>query len=369
MATLCHMIFLLLLMLANVNGTPATESFTDVVSLSGQEVGPSSKGPKGGTKLEEVATYAELKHDQSRPLPDSFTVCSSIMTASYWSYYTLTFFNILDNHGNQALAPFLSSAHGSVESYLGIGLSKRNSPLQHGKSPLVFPNQWISSCLAINSTSQLILWVVDGVLALTMSTADVPNLTMIPKNLTGKILLGAKSYGGNWDVTRNKVTNLNIFSSQLSVTRMKSMTRSRLCHEEGDHLAWRDMEWVLHGEAQLETFEKEEVCERAPWANLFHTPFVDMEACMHHCENLGTRAPSVATSEDWNRLKKFMKEKVFDKGLDSLPIWLPIQDRDREGEWRDFYTGCKTNHNHQHHHLLCREIDTELHPTMDWGKT
>ena len=82
-------------MLANVNGTPATESFTDVVSLSGQEVGPSSKGPKGGTKLEEVATYAELKHDQSRPLPDSFTVCSSIMTASYWSYYTLTFFNIL----------------------------------------------------------------------------------------------------------------------------------------------------------------------------------------------------------------------------------------------------------------------------------
>ena len=244
MATLCHMTFVLLLMLANVNGTPATESFTDVVSLSGQDIGPSSKGKRGGTKLEEVATYAELKHDPSPPLPDSFTLCSSIMTASYWSHYTLTFFNILDNLGNQALAPFLSSAHGSVESYLGIGLSKRNSPLQHNKSPPVFPNQWISSCLAINSTSQLIFCVVDGVLALTMPTADVPNLTMIPKNLTGKILLGAKSYGGNWDVTRKKVTNLNIFSTPLSVTRMKSMTRSRLCHEEGDHLAWRDMEWV-----------------------------------------------------------------------------------------------------------------------------
>ena len=101
MATLCHMTFVLLLLLANTNGTPATESFTDVVSLSGQDIGPPSKGKKGGTKLEEIATYAELKHDPSRPLPDSFTVCSSIMTTSYWSHYTLTFFNILDNLGDR----------------------------------------------------------------------------------------------------------------------------------------------------------------------------------------------------------------------------------------------------------------------------
>ena len=31
--------------------------------------------------------------------------------------------------------------------------------------------------------------------------------------------------------------------------------------------------------------------------------------------------------------------KLFDKGLSTLQMWLPITDRETEGVWKDFYTG------------------------------
>ena len=124
----------------------------------------------------------------------------------------------------------------------------------------------------------------------------------------------------------------------LSIEKMEVMTRGVSCAEEGDYLAWRDMEWILHGQARKETIEKEETCEEKPLVDLFYTPFPSMDSCMHTCENLGTRAPSVATFEEWSRLQAFLKKKIFEKGLNTLQIWLSITDRQAEDVWKDFYT-------------------------------
>ena len=106
------------------------------------------------------------------------------------------------------------------------------------------------------------------------------------------------------------------------------------------------MEWILYGRAKMETVVKEEICEGNPLVNLFHTPFPGWDSCMHHCEKLGSRSPSVATFEDWITLKSFLKAKLFDRGLSTLQLWLPITDKQTEGVWRDFYDMPMQNYSH-----------------------
>ena len=99
------------------------------------------------------------------------------------------------------------------------------------------------------------------------------------------------------------------------------------------------MEWILHGHARRETTEKEETCQEKPLVDLYYTQFPGMDSCMHHCQNLGSQVPSVASFEEWTKLQRFLKNSLFDKGLYTLEIWLPISDRETEDIWKDFYTG------------------------------
>ena len=100
-----------------------------------------------------------------------------------------------------------------------------------------------------------------------------------------------------------------------------------------------NQEGILHGQAGMETVNEEEACKGEPYVNVFHTKFSDMDTCMHHCQNLGTRVPPVTTLEDWSTLQRSLKIQFYDKGLDTMELWLPIEDRETEGEWKDFYTG------------------------------
>ena len=158
----------------------------------------------------------------------------------------------------------------------------------------------------------------------------------LPKNLSGKLILGAVFYTGKWYSVSNKVTNLNIFSSFLSVEDMKSITQGKNCAKKGDYLAWEEMEWIMHGKAKIETMKTNEPCEGRPFANLFHAPFPSWDSCMHLCENLGSRAPSVSTLEDWMILQTFLQKKIFESGLNNVEIWLPLTDKETVGVWKDY---------------------------------
>ena len=167
---------------------------------------------------------------------------------------------------------------------------------------------------------------------------EVRNVKSQPRDLSGRLVLGARSIGGGWFASSHEVTNMNIFSSILSLDRMKNMTKAGSCKEEGDYLAWRDMNWVLHGQARIGEIEKEKPCHLEPYVDLYNTEFPSMSSCMHHCQNLGTRAPSVATSQLWLSLQQSLKAEVFDKNLNALMMWLPLEDAKLDNHWRDFHT-------------------------------
>ena len=299
--------------------------------------------------LKEIHTYAELKFDPHKTLPESFTICSSMMIPSCPTQFWPSFFSILDKDRAQFFSP--TARHRSMTSLLKFYYLQASSKHVFDKIPPIFPNQWTRSCLAINLSSGLITWVVEGVLVLNTTSDELGNSTSRPENLSRKLVLGARPFAGAWRALSSKVTNVNIFSSSLSVERMQRMTEEGSCVEKGDYLAWEDMEWVLHGKAKIETVDYETTCKRKSYMNLFYTSFEDWEACMRHCEKLGSRVPSVSSLHDWLKIQKSLKEDLFDKGLYTKGFWLPISDRRREDEWRDFYV---------------IECGRKLHSSLEW---
>ena len=60
--------------------------------------------------------------------------------------------------------------------------------------------------------------------------------------------------------------------------------------------------------------------------------------CRPHRKYSITSTSTQAACKDWVKLQTFLKKKLFDKGLNTLQLWLPIEDRKTEDVWEDFYT-------------------------------
>ena len=171
-----------------------SNTFTDVVNHAFCESDLSTEDKRGKKRLEDVHTYAELKHDRRASLPDSFTVCSTIMTSGCLSFGRPSFFTVLDNDRG----PFLSAYFipRGITSKLGIGFRQRNAQMITGKIPPLFPNHWTRSCIAVNTTSGLINWVVEGTLVLSKEFVEVKISNSRPKDLSKRrVLFGMEILG------------------------------------------------------------------------------------------------------------------------------------------------------------------------------
>ena len=130
------------------------------------------------------------------------------------------YFNILDNNGDQFLATYHS--HGLDKTMLGF--HEHNSTMVIGKVSPMFANQSTKSCTAINTTSGLIHWVVEGTLVFFREFEEMKKPKSRPRHLSNKLILGARSYGGSWFALTQRTTNLDMFSSVLPLEKMESMT-------------------------------------------------------------------------------------------------------------------------------------------------
>ena len=293
-------------------------------------------------KKEDLHTFAELQFDPKASFPRSFTICSTIMTTES---STSLFFSILGKGNSNYL---IAALQGDMETfYLASG---QFSFKPKGKIDRVFPEQWLSTCLAVNTESGLLQWVLDAQLIANVTIEAIKqNAPEHPADLSGKLLLGARNLGpGVWSVLSNKVTLLNIFSFTMSIKDMQIMTvkGKKRCSHHGDYLSWKDMQWTLKGHATKETWTSENICKAEPSVDIFSSKnFAGIDGCANHCEKLNTRMPSVVTLQEWENLKEFFQRNLWDKGLgSSKSFFLALTDVKNEGNWSDYYTDQPMQH-------------------------
>ena len=290
----------------------------------------------------ELETYALLKRDSKSSLSDNFTICAMMFSSNNVEHFPLT---LLGADDDLLIKTYIDNSEAGLVNTSKVGLSIQNKKYHSNSNtlPMVYPGEWVKSCLALSMKLGSIKWVLDGLLVIDTTSESLSAVVdNLPVDLSRKILIGATKERNGWKTIELKVADFNIFSTVLTGELMKEKTKSSICDEiDGDYLSWKDMEWEANGKIDVEIVDRP--CQKEPKMTLFPSQFVKMSDCMHHCQKLGGRAPTLVTKERWEDLQNFMRLNFFEKEDHTLQaldgLWLSLSDEEKEGEWRDFYTG------------------------------
>ena len=174
--------------------------------------------------LNSEPTKAVLSHDPVASLSTSFTICSTIMAPAIFQNDIFEFFSLLGRDGNLLISSVMTvmTTSGGIDTTYAYKCRWKELE-SDGKEFHGFSNRWIKRCGTYNRNSGLYQVVADGVF---VANGTLPGfmLANIPTDLSGKIVLGAHELYGRWIPTKNKMTNLNIFSTAHSVEVMRQNT-------------------------------------------------------------------------------------------------------------------------------------------------
>ena len=124
-----------------------------------------------------------------------------------------------------------------------------------------------------------------------------------PSNLTERLLI-FKCYFGFWYQSKNKVSNLNIFSKRLTFSEMVSMTAGGDCGKAvGDYLAWESAEWDLKGKASFSEVTLKDLCKRESRIQIFTSPTGGLNDCRNLCEKMRQGTMATVRSLELESLK------------------------------------------------------------------
>ena len=296
-------------------------------------------------------THASL---QKEKLPPSFTICTAFMVESWASYSAAMLYVLLDD--DEEVWHWVQIFIGP--SYTEFYFVFEDSPEFSNQSEiLVFPFQWTRVCLSRDSNTSIVRLVIDGELFVEKDVEVQKN----PDDLN--LVLGTDGHGS--EEHPGQTTNLNMFSSALTVEEMKSLTSPGKgeCGLAGDFLSWEksvaEELWTLHSKARWVDLdgELEGPCRAEAKLNIFPMNEDHHHSdCMKHCSKLGGRSPSVKTKKEWENLLKEIEAVSPDPSWLPSRIWLPATEGNldeqigeldhwtegveaKEGVWRDYYTG------------------------------
>ena len=164
------------------------------------------------------APRAVLTLDSLGGLPQSFTICSTIKAPSIFENDVFEFFSILGKHFEGALVysriQVIKTSRGLETTY---NYKRRWKELESDGNELhAFSNQWIKRCGSYDLVSGLFQIVVDGVFVENV-TLPQEYVAEMPSDLSGKLVLGAYYSAEYWIPAKNKVTNVNIYSTAHTV--------------------------------------------------------------------------------------------------------------------------------------------------------
>ena len=107
--------------------------------------------------LENVHTYVELENDPRASLPSSFTICATLFSSKSNPYEPM-FFTILGKDRNA----WFSAALSQLSEISGKRFRYSGNNFASVDTMPVLPNQWVKSCIALNTVSGLVQWVARG---------------------------------------------------------------------------------------------------------------------------------------------------------------------------------------------------------------
>ena len=201
---------------------------------------------------------------------------------------------------------------------------------------------WIHSCVTIDSILNHLTVVVNGKM-LEDKVFAIPAGAQPPSSLTEKLFI-FKAHWGFWYQSKNKVSNLNIFSKRMTLPEMVSRTAGDDCGKaDGDYLAWESAEWVLKGKASFGEVTVEDLCRKESRIQVFTSPIGQLDECKNLCEKMqnGRMAAMRSTREIDDHLSR-VDEILFPNGEPSRAgvitpaTWAPIH-KAINGSWQDVY--------------------------------
>ena len=306
-------------------------------------------------------TSATLEREN---LPGSFTICSAFMvdawTTDFWS---IDVFHILKDDGKSRWGYVrLYAAPRYTEYFVKIGPADFTIQVD----VLFFPLQWTRMCLSLDLSTARIRLITDGQLRLEAIYEKEKDQDR-PNHLS--LLLGL--YPDTHEENTGKTTNLNLFSSALSVERMQRVTEAgnEDCGAPGDFLSWERAKWILHSKTKIVQVDgqTEGPCRKESKILIFMANFENHKDCMRLCQRfVGGRSPPVSTLDEWENFTREIDLATQDRS--KLPIlWLSATEGDinlklgklthwpehelvnnvtvkleaQEGIWRDYYTGLR----------------------------
>ena len=279
----------------------------------------------GVTQKRDFATVSE---DAVSNLPSKITICSSVKAET--GPNVLAFFQLLDDNGSSILATQLYNFQELPSQRVKIN-GGVNDKLFYAEIDVVYLKRyWVHACTHFDSATGNVIVLVNGEKALNATI----NPAKLPNSLKNNLVLGNTRIG-NWYTTRGKVTNLNVYSGQLSDEVMIEKTSGSGCGvSDGDYLSWSNIQMSLEGEATWTSISVPELCEKGSSLVVF-TAIMPAGDCINLCPKMQQgHAARVVTPEDKKSLHSFIKKISFvdgvggaktESGKKSVATWIPIR--------------------------------------------
>ena len=193
-----------------------------------------------------IKDYVTLANDPNGNLPDSYSVCTSVFVKFCTSnkgiiqmlkqdgtpWYSVEIFTTdrqYERKSEKILIWFENPTTGKLSSE---AFSKANIP--------IVPHSWYHICIGLDTVSGLLRIVVNGVEVVNEEKEYFRNsVHWKPKSLDGKVVQLKGFFSGFWYQYRSIFSNLNIFSSMMSVEAMVTRTTGgEGCDSPGDYLRY-----------------------------------------------------------------------------------------------------------------------------------
>ena len=192
-----------------------------------------------------VVDYLTLADDPIGNLPESYTTCSSVFVKFASTDIAVIHMMKQDDTPWYSLVVLIGSReYDKMSESLLLAYDDPTTDkfevefLTSSHIPIV-PDSWYHVCLGLDTVSGLLRIVVNGVVMVNEEKEYFRNTKQWkPKSLEGKLLL-FKSFMGFWYQHRSIMSNMNIFSSMMSVENMiRRTTGGDDCSSPGDYIRY-----------------------------------------------------------------------------------------------------------------------------------